>query len=265
MGSGGAKTCWECQNVCSPYYRFWPDPSGFCVPYSCMEPNRFVKQDMNLIRSMLRKLAEVAATGDADALAELEISYGFNYREHGWLFRESSQGLDLHEVVMWDWFHTWVQGGVCDNEMTALFKILDKTTVGREALHEYLQLWMWPHGYASAAGVAEKGKVDGSGSELLSLLPVLALFLTNVFLPDGVATEAALSMLACIEVMDLLMNCLGDRIVSPEQLDAAILKHAKARLKAYGDSLSQPKSHYQFHLSRALRVFGFLISTFTQE
>ena len=73
------------------------------------------------------------------------------------------------------------------------------------------------------------------------------------------------SMIAVLEVVELLMSINRTNAVSPETLYAAIRKHIVLHKAAYTDHAIRPKHHYALHLPSMLRKHGMLLSTFTHE
>ena len=112
-----------------------------------------------------------------------------------------------------------------------------------------------------------KGKVNATGSEYLSLLPVLALYLIRYVKPKGILEPNVKSMVLCIECVELLQNCYDiDSGVTPPLLQDALDRYMPAHEAVHGDSLKIPKTHHAWaHFPDMLEDFKFLIPTFTHE
>lgn len=265
-GATGCKSCFLCSNVCKPGCRFLPDAQGIMVSYNLMQRNSFRPLTIELLRAMMKRLAAVHASGDNAQLEDLEIKYGIIYGEQGML-AEHVEDFDFIATFMWDWFHCLLQDGVCSNEVDQCLLNLQPHGWGADRLDRYLDKFTWPRGYSGAREVCRKGKVAASGSECLSLLPVLALYLTLHVLPKNIEPAIVKSMLLCIECVELLQNCydIGSG-VTPEMLERAFDAYMNAHEAAYGDELKIPKTHVSFaHFHELLRRFLFLIPTFTHE
>ena len=99
----------------------------------------------------------------------------------------------------------------------------------------------------------------------MSALPLLAMFIKDLKPTTEQMRLVIESMLKGIWLCELLQNCLSTAIVSPSQLEEAILGHLHAQFEAYADELGIPKTHYATHLGDMLRRFKLLIGTYTQE
>ena len=73
------------------------------------------------------------------------------------------------------------------------------------------------------------------------------------------------AFLAMGNVVDLLWLCSRPWVAQPETLDAAMSAWMLAVKAAFGEEAMPPKAHYQRHVSRWLRKYGFLINTFVHE
>ena len=159
-------------------------------------------------------------------------------------------------------------------EFCALMDKLASFGHGGRQLHAYLQLFQWPKAYASGrlvcqGSVQERARPkevhpSGSASEMISVGPVVAKWLTDVVMVAGICPAESASALLCISVMDLLTRA-NTGCVTPEMLADAIATHYAAHLAAYGHSIWKPKHHYVLHLPRQLEQFKLLISCFVHE
>ena len=111
---------------------------------------------------------------------------------------------------------------------------------------------------------AKKGAFTCTGSEFLTIAPVVLRYFKNVVQPRGLLAKEVASMIAALEVVELL-QATRTGSVSPEQLSRAIFKHLDLCLASYGEEFCKPKHHYSMHLPDMLRRFGYLLSTFVQE
>ena len=103
-----------------------------------------------------------------------------------------------------------------------------------------------------------------TGSEFLTLAPLLHRYFERVVRDRGEHVDKIDSMLAVLNVVMLLVS-LKTGMVTHEALNAAILHHLTLFLAAWGESYVRPKHHYCIHLGPLLKRFGFLLSTFTHE
>jgi len=202
----------------------------------------------------------------AAQLTEYTRDMGFNYVKHSFICSPLlSSGLV--STLMWDWQHCYFVNGIFDGEVEALLLALGRTKcgLGFEALHQYLQLWVWPKGYASGATVCKKlTELKGTASEYLSFAPVLARWLENVAGPSSMCSRQVHSALLLCGVVDSL--ALSQRsLLKPSDLELAVGGHLHAHQEAYGEELWVPKAHFTTHLPDLLQLHGCLLSCFTHE
>ena len=103
-----------------------------------------------------------------------------------------------------------------------------------------------------------------NASDIMSLAPAMNFFLTRVTREQGFSLPQVMSLIACIDVLELLM-CVRHNVVQPDTLKTALLRHLRLYKAAYGDDACRPKHHYALHLWKMLRDFGTLISCLTME
>ncbi len=101
-------------------------------------------------------------------------------------------------------------------------------------------------------------------SQLLSLYPSLARYFQIVATGHGVYMEHVRSLLALLDVMDLLVMVRLGR-VTPPMLALALKVHADLYVACYGNELVRPTYHDAQHLPRQLGHFGTLLTCFTHE
>ncbi|MDA8584148.1 hypothetical protein N9L68_07925 [bacterium] len=108
--------------------------------------------------------------------------------------------------------------------------------------------------------------VNGTASELWSLVPVLQKFVQYVVETRGIATiQLAVTSLKLLLFSVMLLGIVITGRVSGEELERAIVAHLDAHKAAWGDALWLPNHHYALHLGKLLSHFGYLLATFTQE
>ena len=103
-----------------------------------------------------------------------------------------------------------------------------------------------------------------TGSECLSVYPILAYYFQVVLLKTDICPKACDVMLKLADLMDQLQAIpLG--LVSPELLRSTIRKLLKATLVAGWEQSLHPKFHWLLHLPRHLAHHEFLPSCFVHE
>ena len=173
---------------------------------------------------------------------------------------------------MRDWFHTYLADGVFVQEVDACMEAFGEHGFGMHTLNEYIKLWRWPRGSAHARKVClhddgtVRQAVNGTASELWSLVPALQKFVQDVVEPRGIATiQLAVTSLKLLLFSVMLLGIVITGRVSGEELERAIVAHLDAHKAAWGEALWLPKHHYALHLGKTLGRFGYLLATFTQE
>ena len=162
-GATGCKSCWLCINSCKPDCRFLPDITGYMVSHFDMSRNKFKPMTIDMLRRMVKRLAEVSASGDTALLDNLEIQYGVLHGPYG-VVAEHGDEIDFLAVFMLDWFHCELESGVTSEEIAQCMTELTPHGLGPTVLHEFLKKFAWPRGYSGAANVCVKGRVIATGS-----------------------------------------------------------------------------------------------------
>lgn len=204
-------------------------------------------------------------------LGQLETVHGFNWNSEC-LSLDRDLAVAVPSVWMWDWFHTCLSDGVFVQELNACMKEFETHGFGMRHLDTYIQLWRWPRGFAHARKVCRqddsniRSTVDGSASELWSLVPVLHKYVTDLVQPQNieVSRPMVVSALLLFESV-MLLGKVATGQVPADYLERAISGHLESQQAAWGDSVWLPKSHFALHLGMALRRFGYLGATLTQE
>jgi hypothetical protein len=262
-GASGRKLCLFCVNI-KAWRFFKPDPANFYLPSNSLAPDEFKEHTNASLRDAYRKVLAAKATMGPGVHQEYERDLGVsaNVRYHP-LLREEFKPISC---IVFDPQHVYLCGGVFDGECQAFFERLeeDDSGLGFAAFHAYATEWVWPKGYANGKSCAKKGRWDGTASEFLSVVPVLAKWVTDVVKQAGVCPAECDSMLELCKTVELLhlgMQGSGD----PDDLGTQILEHSTAQQICYGSDLWKAKNHHAFHFPRFLERFGKLFNCFTLE
>jgi hypothetical protein len=133
-------------------------------------------------------------------------------------------------VFAWDWMHCYFIDGVFVNEFRTLMLRLSDFALGSATFDQYLQCWVWPKGYAHARKVCAAGagskdfSPGGTALEMLSVVPVLEKFLTDVVAPRRVCIVEVECALLLLRVADML-TIVNSGAVTPPALERAIVAH----------------------------------------
>ena len=267
-GHAGKKPCLLCMNVILARFFVERMKRNF-IPHTAI--GGFKHHTDASIRLVKDKLSTAGSPG---TLEELEIIHGFNYHPDS---LSCSPHVGVASSLMWDWFHCYLEDGLIDNEFGELMCALKASAspFNYEACRIYVSHWSWPKavhspdvdellGKRAAKNYLKSAHFSSSGSDLLSLAPVLALFLLLNVLPSGCCTRQVESMLAAFDVLELLLSIKALEVTG-DVLHSFIVRHLQLRKEAYGPDCFRPKHHYVQHLGAMLAFFGFLISCFVHE
>ena len=270
-GSSGTRTCPLHSNVLSHRSPFLPDPTGFHVASTELDPAKLRRMSDATVRAALRRVEEAHAQRQAglitkEAYDDLQQWLGFNRLQFN-PFADPALNLGMVNILCYDWMHVYFAQGVFDGEVSALLSALPASD--REGLREYLHLWVWPKAYASGRTVMDKGRLDGNASQLLSFAPVFGRWLTigrEGFIAREFARDLARmdSALALVDVADALQLSLRG-LATPELIDKTVIRHLQKQQEAYGTELWKWKNHAATHLAEMMRRHGRLVPCFLQE
>lgn len=241
----------------------------------------FVKHTNDSIRQVIRTLRDskqLVQDGAlrADDFEELEIIKGWNW--HPILEQtilNDRFNLSVASILMYDAAHITVHDGICDNELGQMMKVFhsSRSETSYAELGAYVKSFTQPscapsldHLFTPAANKNNNKNASFSctGSEFLTLAPLLSRYLRNIVVPRGEFLDHAMSMLAVLDVLELI-QAVKTGTVEHSTLRKAIVKHLKLYKACYGANAFRPKHHYALHLAYMLKGFGFLLQTFTHE
>ena len=207
-------------------------------------------------------------------LAELEKVDGWNFEPHN-IVLDASFGVQVVSQTMFDWAHCAVCDGIADVEMGLCFQTFHRLRAA-SSLTEfagYVAGWTFPKkhgvlahlfGHKKDANSIKKGSFTCTASGLLTLYPVLAKYFRDVCEPRGECLPQVQSMIACLDVLELLHHvCRG--CVDPEALRLALKAHMRNFVFAYGEAKVRPKHHYAQHLPKHLIKHKALVACLTNE
>jgi hypothetical protein len=269
-GASGTKFCICCKRYVRNDSSFLPDPTGYCLEGSTFPLDTNQLNTDESVDAMFNRLREVTELGDEPKVNRLQQNFGLKYSTFSPLADATLQ-IKLISVLAWDWMHVYYSSGVFSNELSEFNSRLEKEGLGGVNINTYIHMFVWPKRYANGYAVfqAAEGSDDyspsGTASEFLSITPVIAKYIENVVIPTGKCTREAHSMMALVDVTDMLILSSHGKIADPQVLDDAIDLHLTLHATAYGKAIWKPKNHYALHLPAQLRKYGFLPAVFVQE
>ena len=248
-GHSAIKPCWLCMSAthhkppagAAPMHLF----SDYCTPITETRINKFKKHNNVSLREALKELQALKGT-ITDTELELRESniYGFSRGPRN-ILTEDRFAIDAIDASMNDWHHTYVSGGIGDTEFGTFMREMHRSITQDRLQHsctypilgEYLSQWRWPkirgnpmHLFDDehAKRFIKSGDFGSNASEFLTLAPIIGRFLTNVIKPQTAGTHVeplVASMIAVLNVIDLLQGCKVTRAVDPDKLRIAIQAH----------------------------------------
>ena len=184
--------------------------------------------------------------------------------------------VPVMSALMYDWCHCLICDGTVDHEFGLFMHHMQykgRTSTSWVELRTFLEEWTQPivwgnclYLFTDAANKNNhlKAGFSSSASEFMTIAPLLKRYLRKVVLPRGEETAHVESMVAALDVLELLMRCKRGG-VTPASLRKAIEKHLALFKHAYGDDYMRPKHHYILHLPDQLHEHKLLLSTHTNE
>ena len=182
---------------------------------------------------------------------------GWNWCPHNIILNERFR-LKVASSVMFDWAHVYVNDGLADTEMGQCMKTLRSSgaTSTYEELGQYVSTFSFPgdagnigHLFSTSANTNnyKKASFTSTGSEFLTLTPVLHRYFTKVVAAREQCMPFVLSMLAVLTVV-MMLNAVKTGTICADELLVAITAHLNLYRDAYGEDLMRPKHHYALHL-----------------
>ncbi len=280
-GHSGHKPCCLCRNATNHVIRGTPLHlvSPDAIPITRLDLDLFHQYTDQDIRETLRRLDHHHVAFEGGAMSKDEFVargqvLGWNWIRNNPILNEKYR-LRIASSVMFDWAHVYVNDGLADDEFGKCMKVLhsNRTATSYAELAEYVARFTLPKSSPSINRLfsessnknnLKKAGFTCSGSEFLTLAPIVLRYFERVVAPRNQCMTWVASMVAVLQVVVLLLD-LKAGTVSADALTTAILRHLGLYSIAYGDSAVRPKHHFALHLGPMLRRFPFLLSTFVHE
>ena len=279
-GHGGTKCCFLCQNCVLHKAPQGSIPLHLFSEYtvSIAEPDfkKFHMHSDQSLRDVITKLNEYKLVlNDKDFEIRSQM-LGFNWNPKSIICNPTFQ-LQCVSFTMFDWAHTYICDGLADAEFGAFMQVMcrNKSSGTTYAgLAEYVEGFRVPKCRRSLARLFDgaryknyvaTGKFPATASEFLTLAPILRRYLRRVVQPLGCNPKHVESMVAVMDVVDMLQATKHRDCVQPSSLYRAIAMHFRLFIAAYGANDVRPKHHYALHLPLMLKQFGVLVTTLVHE
>ena len=257
-GHAGRKPCAICRNMVNHRFDYSQhDATGTIVSDASLDPARWTSNSDHTVLQIMQRLRP-----HYEAWQRGEISYqklDEHQTMHGWNFNPNS--IVMHprlkypviSNICFDWMHVWCVDGVFAREMKALLAC-KRTPFDADDLHAYVSRWSWPRRSRGAGNTFETGEFAGHASDVLSVAPLLAKYVSEV-VPEDVIPRQRHSFLLCCKALDMVAaSAFG--IIDSGAYRACILEYLAAHQAAYGTSVWAYKHHMSTHLPEQYSKFG---------
>ena len=265
-GAAGLKPCMLCANIFNTKYRKEGiasiDAEGWALCHDSYEHNRFVLHTRDTISDIINRLG---APMGIVARSQMETNLGWNHEPSG-IMHDASIVQVAHPVdhACFDWMHVFFVSGVWNILVWLMIQALRPLGITLEAMEQYVCAWKQPkrrQGLKLAeifskdrwANNKGGGHVKCTASEGLSLLPIIACFMSAVMEGARAAGEKlhARCYLLCTSVVELLLRSAKES-VSELQYLAAASAFLKSFSELYGSEAMPPKFHSVMHFGKFL-------------
>ena len=278
-GEGGTKMCLLCQNVFADSSNICDQDGVTMLRCNVIKTNELVPATDYQIRNAYRVLEANSGTQTQAEFTRLQQALGLTYHPHALLADpRMDRIISPTQAYVHDWMHGLFVDGVFNTVVYLLFE--DFYDAGRKNIYDlfktYLGKWHWPGRISSMVNVSDVFKADRAkkhreamhikcqASELMTVAPVLALFVQRVLLPSGICAEACWAFLALCDVVDLVTSTTKVR-VDPQSLRVAVEKFLALYTEHWGVEWLGPKFHWLLHYPQILQIFGMLFNCFVHE
>lgn len=279
-GASGLRPCPICKNlVASGSDLARRDDTGYLVDLGSPDHRRCDFASDAEIWEIADLLQAAKPEKTARQFAELQQSAGFNHNPVGVL---SDPQLRAHflpsSITTFDAMHCIFANGTASVE-AFLFLRQCRTELGIR----YADLkafcgatWEFPENLRAKGRalpeVFSQGREQAStdtfkagATEVLMTMPLLCHFAERVVVPSGKLKAELRSLFAQGEVVSAVLGAKRARTYDATVLSAAVDKHLRLFVRAYGAEYVKPKHHYATHLGRQARRDGVILDAFTVE
>ena len=277
-GEAGSKFCLLCKNLFTESSLIVDADGTNLLKCNVIKKSGLVPAGPTDLRNAARYLARKASTATPGEFTELQQALGLTHQEHSILLDRTLDSIvDPVEHYLHDWMHCLMVDGVCNVHVYLLLEefIQSGHRDVYEQLSSYLELWQYP-GRVYAAQLPEifsesrKKKhreamhIKCQASDMLSLMPVLSMYCSQVLVPLGLCNPACMAFFAMADVVEFLW-CSGRRPLDAAVLDAMVEKFLELFVAAYGWQWLTPKFHWLLHFGDHYRKHQLLPNCFVLE
>lgn len=277
-GDGGTKMCMLCRDMIAEDTGEVDDDE--CPVIVCKDISAVLtdKCDDDDIRGSVDRLAARRLTLGIGNFKLLQQAVGFNDEPFGILRNDRLRDIvKPAKQYCHDWMHALMVSGVMNVVLWKLFVALS-AVMGDiyTQVYNYIETWGWPafrnHGTSVRDLFLRKREVSNKkaktfkalASELLSLYPILALFLIRTVVRANICVAECEAFLALCDLVDLLTVANIGKC-TPDQVHNAVVEFLQKCRDAGWIGSFIPKFHWLCHLASHLAEFGCLPTCWVHE
>jgi len=273
-GHSGFRICLRCKNVC----RFLDEQiaeHSYLVGLRCPQRHRFDVCSDAEVYEMVDELERVAVARPA-GLKDMQQTFGLNYEPEGILFDRTLRGV-VKPASGWyhDWMHVTSVSGCANVELEQVLHTLSRCGIRFETISMYFAEFVLPksHGKVNPDWFTtkrigrgqDKDGWKGFAAEILTVVPIMNIFLQDVVRPLRVIDERVIECFALLDrILKLCTLGPGKAAQHIDLLEATIDQHAELFAAVHG-AVIKPKFHFLFHVVDHARDLGRLLSCFVTE
>jgi len=278
-GDAASKLCLLCKNLFTASSEIVDNDGSMLLRCNVIKRDELVPATDADLRNTYRYVEGQAHVLGAEAFKALQQALGVTHHPRSiMLDRYLDAYLLVTQIYLHDWMHALLVDGVFNDVLLLLLNHVqyDGAPNVWELLEGYVARWHWPALCGSTAGLAEvfsparkkshkdSGHIKCPASGLLSLYPVIAVFVCTILLPAGQCVAACNAFLALCDVLDVI-TAVNRTNVPPARLLAAVEGFLARFVAVWGDEHLGPKYHWLLHFPAALARYGCLLSCFVLE
>ena len=278
-GDAATRLCFLCKNLVTESSGLAEQDATNQLKANIIKSAELVPSTGRDVRAAARYLASRCSTMSAAAFLEQQQSLGLTHHPHGILLdRELDQTFDPVEVYHHDWMHCFFVDGIFNSAVYLLLEAFirsDKSNV-YEVCGDYISKFVWPkwiHGahLHDIFSTTRRDKhraakhIKAQASDMLSLVPVLALFTQTVLLNlDDNCHNECMAFLSLVQVIELIKTVFRVA-VQPARMLATVENCLALCSAAFGFDLLTPKWHWMLHFHTQLEHTGTMLNCFCLE
>ena len=269
-GPAGTRPCLSCVNVVQ-FMEHDDTIVGIDAPRS-----RIVAAcDADVWRAADR-VKHLAATGQKKELELVQQASGLTYDKDGILYDDSLRDI-VKPVSGWfrDWMHVLCVSGVANTELQQMLAALKTEGINLATVSEFFGQCVLPRQEGRVhsewftvkrIGTRAEAKDGWKGfaGELMTIVPILALFLELAVVPQGVLQDHC----RCFFLLNQLMQVMSlgaDTAVAHAGLIERIIDQHHALFRRLYPHVIKPKLHALFHIGHHIRNLQKLLSCWVTE